>query len=247
MTCTSQWAEPQSIRLISNPISLKRMTPMTSLTYRLYIDGAWNDSDGDEVLRVVNPATEEIIGPVPQAPQATWSARSRPPGGRSTRALAAHVSPRERAAVMLRMADVMERRAAELIDLNVREAGSIRALAESLQVGIPLEHFRDMAERVLLQFAFEKPMLPTSGRHRPGRRPPRAVRRRRADLGLQLPVLPQHVQARAGPGRRLHGGAQARAHHPARGPHPRRDRRRGRAAARRAQHRHRRHRRPGRR
>ena len=38
---------------------------MTSLTYRLYIDGAWRDSEGDAVLTVLNPATEEIIGAVP--------------------------------------------------------------------------------------------------------------------------------------------------------------------------------------
>ena len=38
---------------------------MTSLTYRLYIDGAWQDSEGDAVLTVLNPATEEVIGAVP--------------------------------------------------------------------------------------------------------------------------------------------------------------------------------------
>ncbi len=38
---------------------------MTSLTYRLYIDGTWQDSEGDAVLTVLNPATEEVIGAVP--------------------------------------------------------------------------------------------------------------------------------------------------------------------------------------
>jgi acyl-CoA reductase-like NAD-dependent aldehyde dehydrogenase len=61
------------------------------------------------------------------------------------------------------MADAMERRANELKELAVREAGSTRALADTLQVGIPLLHFRDMAERVLPQFPFEKPMPPTVG------------------------------------------------------------------------------------
>ena len=36
-------------------------------TYRLYIDGTWVDSDGGEQVEVVNPATEEIVGRVPQA------------------------------------------------------------------------------------------------------------------------------------------------------------------------------------
>ena len=68
------------------------------------------------------------------------------------------------------MADAMERRADELKELAVREAGSTRALADTLQVNIPLLHFRDMAERVLLRFPFEKPMPPTVG----GRPWPRA-------------------------------------------------------------------------
>ena len=41
--------------------------------------------------------------------------------------------------------------------------GSIRAWAEFLQVGLPMQHFRDMAERVLPQYPFEKPMAPTLG------------------------------------------------------------------------------------
>jgi acyl-CoA reductase-like NAD-dependent aldehyde dehydrogenase len=61
------------------------------------------------------------------------------------------------------MAEVMERRAEELKELSVREAGSTRALADTLQVGIPLHHFRDTAERVLAQYQFERPMAPTVG------------------------------------------------------------------------------------
>jgi len=64
---------------------------------------------------------------------------------------------------MLRFADVLERRAADLIELNILEVGSIRSWAEYLQVGLPIAHFRDMAERVLPQFPFEKPMPPTLG------------------------------------------------------------------------------------
>jgi hypothetical protein len=36
------------------------------LSYQLYIDGAWTGSDGDSVLTVLNPATEEAIGQVPE-------------------------------------------------------------------------------------------------------------------------------------------------------------------------------------
>ncbi|MGW5213425.1 aldehyde dehydrogenase family protein [Streptomyces sp. NPDC004051] len=57
--------------------------------------------------------------------------------------------PRERAAHLLRMAEIMERRKPEILDLLVREAGSPRAMAEPLQFRLCMEHFADMAERVV--------------------------------------------------------------------------------------------------
>jgi aldehyde dehydrogenase (NAD+) len=133
------------------------------LTYQLYIDGGWTDSSGDETLRVVNPATEETIGTVPQATPEDVS-----------RAVAAarrafdegpwpQLSPRDRGRLMMRMAEVLDRRREEIVDLNISEAGSVRPLAEFLQVGIPIEHFADMADRVLLQFRFGEPLLPYVG------------------------------------------------------------------------------------
>lgn len=136
---------------------------MTNLTYKLYIDGQWQDSDDDSVLTVINPATEEVIGAVPEGTV-----------GDINRAVAAArrafddgpwpvMSVRERSAAMLRMADALERRIADLKELTVREAGSTRALADTLQVVVPLEHFRDMAERAMVRYDFESPMPPTLG------------------------------------------------------------------------------------
>ena len=133
------------------------------LHYRLFIDGAWTDGESDSVVQVVNPATETVIGTAVQATDkdvvaAIESARKAFDEGPWPR-----MSARERSAALLRMADVLERRRGELVELNIREAGSVRMLAETLQVGIPLQHFRDTAERVLTSFAFEQPMLPTVG------------------------------------------------------------------------------------
>ena len=133
------------------------------LSYQLYIDGAWTGSDGDSVLTVLNPATEEAIGTVPEGTVADID-----------RAVAAArrafdegpwpwLSARERAAVMLRFAAELEARTADLVELNVLEVGSVRAWAEFLQVGLPMQHLRDMAERVLPQYPFEQPMAPTFG------------------------------------------------------------------------------------
>ncbi len=135
---------------------------VTSIS-QLYIDGTWVDSVSESIIDVLNPATEEVIGRVPQATVAEV-----------TRAIEAArrafdegpwptMSPHERAQVLRKMADVMEKRRAELVDLNIAESGSTRALAEYLQVGIPIEHLRDMAERILPSFEFERGVLPTIG------------------------------------------------------------------------------------
>ena len=152
------------------------------ISYQLYIDGSWTDGDGDSALTVLNPATEEAIATVPEGTVAD-----------TERAIAAArrafdsgpwpwLSPRERAAAMLRFADALEARAADLVNLNVLEVGNIRSWAEFLQVGLPMQHFRDMAERVLPSYQFERPMPPSfGGTFSPGltqgvvRREPRGV------------------------------------------------------------------------
>src|SRR5690349_5610384 len=113
--------------------------PMADLTYRLYIDGQWVEGSGTEYVDVINPATEEVIGTVPQATtadveRAVAAARKAFDDGPWPR-----MSPRERSNIMMRMGEIFDRRRSELVDLNVREAGSIRMLAEFLQVGVPID------------------------------------------------------------------------------------------------------------
>ncbi|MGH3556350.1 MAG: aldehyde dehydrogenase family protein [Mycobacterium sp.] len=133
------------------------------LHYELFIDGVWTAGESNSAVEVVNPATEAVIGTVAQATtkdvaRAVESARVAFDEGPWP-----CMTARQRSAVLLRMADILDRRRAELIELNIREAGSVRILAETLQVGIPLDHFRDTADRVLTTFPFEQPMLPTLG------------------------------------------------------------------------------------
>ena len=136
---------------------------MSDLAYKLFIDGNYVDASGDTTITVINPATEEQLGTVPEgtvadAQKAVGAARrafDEGPWGRST--------PRERAKVLGAMADIMTRRFSELVDLNIAEAGSIRPLAEFLQVGVPIEHMRDFAERVLYKYDFETPQTPYIG------------------------------------------------------------------------------------
>jgi aldehyde dehydrogenase (NAD+) len=139
------------------------MTTAFAFSQQLYIDGRRTDGAGRAGLAVENPATEETIAEVPLASvadvrQAIEAARRAFDDGPWPR-----MRPAERGAVLLRMAAEMERRLPELVAVNMAEAGSVRRLAETIQTGIPVAHLRDMAERVIPQFAWARPLEPTVG------------------------------------------------------------------------------------
>ncbi|MBA4024921.1 MAG: aldehyde dehydrogenase [Gordonia sp.] len=129
----------------------------------LFIDGSWVAPETGRTEPVINPATEEIVGAAPVASRgdvrrAILAARTAFDEGPWPQ-----MSVQERSAILVRMAEVMDKRLEELIQLNIAEAGSTRTIAESIQTGVPIAHFRDMAERVLLRFPMEEPLPPTFG------------------------------------------------------------------------------------
>jgi aldehyde dehydrogenase (NAD+) len=126
----------------------------------LFIDGKWTCGSGTSVLEVQNPATESTIGEAPEATvndvrRAIGAARNAFDYGPWPK-----MSVAERARIMIRMADAMERHADELVELSMTEAGSTRQLAQSIQTAVPIGHFRDMAERVITQFRWSTPIPP---------------------------------------------------------------------------------------
>ncbi|MET7680490.1 aldehyde dehydrogenase family protein [Streptomyces sp. NPDC005423] len=132
-----------------------------SFSTQLYIDGRRTDGESRDRTVVRNPATEEPVAEVPRSSgadvrRAVGAARRAFDEGPWPR-----LRPAERGAVLLRLAEELERRLPELVAVNMAEAGSVRSLAESLQTRVPLAHLRDMAERVLPSFAWERPMEPT--------------------------------------------------------------------------------------
>lgn len=140
------------------------MTSTPLITRELFIDGKWTAGVGDERLEVLNPATEQTIAEVPQATPADIDAAVRAARRAFDEGPWPTMRPAERAKILAAMADEMTRRRAELVDLNITEAGSTRMIADFLQVGTPIDHFADMAHRVLPQFAFEQPVPPIYGR-----------------------------------------------------------------------------------
>ncbi|WP_067899567.1 aldehyde dehydrogenase family protein [Nocardia vaccinii] len=131
--------------------------------FLLYINGKWVESDADERLHVINPATGAALGWVPQASRtdvirAIEAAREAFDVGPWPR-----MSPTERSAVLVRMADIMQRRIAEIVELNISETGCPRMLSGQVQVQTPINMFRHIVEHVLLRFDFMNAELPTVG------------------------------------------------------------------------------------
>jgi aldehyde dehydrogenase (NAD+) len=131
-------------------------------TYELYVGGAWVGAESDEALDVINPATEEAIGQVPQASiadvdRAVAAARQAFEEGPWAR-----TSPRERSDALLQFTGVVAERRAELVDLIIAEAGPARWVAEALQFDTGFRYAQWMAERTA-SFPFQDPLPPQAG------------------------------------------------------------------------------------
>ena len=136
----------------------------------------------DEALAVINPATEEVIGEVPQASvadvdRAVAAARRAFDEGPWPR-----MSPRERSDVLVRFTQAIADRRAELVDLIIAEAGSARPIAEAIQFDTGLRYTAWFAERAAtLPVPRPAPSPGRPARPRPGRDPQGADRRRGRD------------------------------------------------------------------
>jgi aldehyde dehydrogenase (NAD+) len=129
---------------------------------RLYIGGAWVEAASDEALEVINPATEEAIGRVPQASvadvdRAVAAARAAFEEGPWPR-----LSARERSDALLRFCQVVADRRADLVELIIAEAGSARPIAEALQFETGLRYAQWFAERTA-SFPYQEPLPPQPG------------------------------------------------------------------------------------
>ncbi|WP_084530344.1 aldehyde dehydrogenase family protein [Nocardia miyunensis] len=100
----------------------------------MFIDGTWTSEGAEGVIEVIDPATEGIIGTVPDAglkaaDAAIQAARRAFDSGPWPR-----TSVRERAAVLRRFAAILDERHDALKELVVAESGSVGFLADMIQV-----------------------------------------------------------------------------------------------------------------
>ncbi|WP_330254989.1 aldehyde dehydrogenase family protein [Nocardia sp. NBC_00565] len=101
---------------------------------KMFIDGGWTADDAVGAIEVIDPATEEVIGSVPEAglkaaDAAIQAARRAFDDGPWPRK-----SPRERAVVLRRLAAILDERHDALRELIVAESGSVGFLADLIQV-----------------------------------------------------------------------------------------------------------------
>src|SRR5271170_7449404 len=160
----------------------------------MFIDGAWTADDVVGVIEVIDPATEEVIGSVPDA------------GLKATHAAIAaarrafdygpwpRTSPRERAAVLRRFAGILDERHDLLKKLVMAESGSVGFLADIIQVRGTIDIAEWIAEAMELAVRWTEVSPPAGGADRDGRtrRGPGTGRSGGRNYSVQLPVLPQH-------------------------------------------------------
>jgi betaine-aldehyde dehydrogenase len=100
------------------------MATATEIKLQNFIDGAFVDAAGGETETVTNPATGEAIAQMPLSGKEDVD-RAVAAAGRAFPAWAA-TPPGERAAALLKLADLLEEHAEELSDLEAADAGKPR-------------------------------------------------------------------------------------------------------------------------
>ncbi|MGX1129503.1 aldehyde dehydrogenase (NAD+) [Streptomyces glaucescens] len=119
----------------------------------MYIDGAWRPAAGGDVIDVVNPVDEQVVGQVPagtalDVDNAVRAARAALPGWAAT-------PPAERAARLTALRDGLVARAGEIAETVTAELGSPLKFSQTVHVGAPIAVAGSYAE-LAAEFAFEE-------------------------------------------------------------------------------------------
>jgi acyl-CoA reductase-like NAD-dependent aldehyde dehydrogenase len=119
----------------------------------IYIDGAWVPSTGTGRIEVVDPATEQVVGRVPDGTpedvdRAVQAAR------RAFESWAA-TDPEERGKLLQRLKEALQARAEEVAQTITLEMGAPPKIASAIMVGNPIATLDSMAT-VLADFPWEE-------------------------------------------------------------------------------------------
>lgn len=119
----------------------------------MYIDGAWRPAAGGDVIDVLNPADEQVVGQVPagtalDVDNAVRAARAALPGWAAT-------PPAERAARLAALRDALVTRAEEIAETVTAELGAPPKLSQTVHVGAPIAVAGSYAD-LAATYAFEE-------------------------------------------------------------------------------------------
>jgi phenylacetaldehyde dehydrogenase len=117
-----------------------------SKPYGHWIDGRWREPDQGH-YPVVNPATEEPVGQAPDGTAAEVDSAAR--AARRAYDTWSRTDPRERAAVLDRIADLLTERGKDLVPLLQAETGATMRVASTMQVPTAADRFRRYARGAL--------------------------------------------------------------------------------------------------
>ena len=134
-------------------------TEIFSLAPRGYVNGQWVDGDGEQ-FKIVNPSNEEVISrptglTSDQVNRAVMAASAAFDTGDWTR-----TNPEDRSALLTRLADLIERDAADLAAMMVAEIGTPSVVASGMQVPYPINNLRWYADATARLGAIPDPAMP---------------------------------------------------------------------------------------
>ncbi|MFE9647239.1 aldehyde dehydrogenase family protein [Streptomyces sp. NPDC006365] len=113
---------------------------------RLFIGGSWVVPD-DGFYEVIDPATESVVGLAPEASREQVHAAAA--AAREAFGPWSRTSPSERAAVLDRAADIIQRNLVPYAELAQAESGATTGTARGMQVGVGAARFRRYAKGAL--------------------------------------------------------------------------------------------------
>jgi acyl-CoA reductase-like NAD-dependent aldehyde dehydrogenase len=124
-----------------------------------YINGAWVSARSSEVIDVVNPADETVIGTIPQGTAEEVDAAAR--AARGAFETWSTTSPEDRAKYLDAIAEALADRAGEIADVISKEMGSPLWMSTSTQAGMAPMSF-NVAADLLRSFEFESQLGPST-------------------------------------------------------------------------------------
>ena len=132
--------------------------------FDLYIDGKWEKGEaGGNPIEVINPATEEVVGVVPEA-TAKDAARAIEAARRAfDDGPWPWMKPAERATLLRRMGEILTSRGAELHDLIVAETGSVGFITDFVQGAGAIGMWESNATLAETSFKWIENNAPTGG------------------------------------------------------------------------------------